>query len=178
MSTVFSLSVLKCGVGIANDAIRLNEGYKVETKGLIELQHLAFRCGVTGSRSLKGLTELITGYHISKSAGLSNWEVDSLSLHQIRRAASDAIASLTIMEKLVSKELSESNGIPNTKNILQGTIIGCVAYPWSTDQALTESVHTSNPFVTFQHTPCHITTPSVNNLSDNTRDPFRKLFRY
>ena len=127
----------------------------METKGLIELQHLAFRCGVTGSRSLKGLTELITGYHISKSAGLSNWEVDSLSLHQIRRAASDAIASLTIMEKLVSKELSESNGI----------IIRKIVDRWRGNVA--RSVLESDKGIACMHTLCQglVGAPRVSNTT-------------
>ena len=104
--------MLKCGVGIANDTTRLNEDYKLETKGVIELQHLAFRCGVTGSRSLRGLTELITGYRISNSTHQSNWEADlSVNVNRMHYAACYAIASLIIMEKLVSKEFSKSQGV-------------------------------------------------------------------
>ena len=155
MSTVFSLSVLKCGVGIANDAIHLNEGYKVETKGLIELQQLAFRCGVTGSRSLKGLTELITGYHISKSARRSNWEVDNLLPNQTHYAASDAIASLTIMEKLVSKGLSK--GISG--------IIRKIVDRWRGN--VTRSVLESDKGIACMHTLCQglVGAPRVSNTT-------------
>ena len=79
------------------------------------MQHIAFRCDVTGSRNLRGLTKILTGYQISKSARQSNWEAD-LSEKQIHYAASDAIASLNIMEKLVSKELSK--GLSGTIRII------------------------------------------------------------
>ena len=81
--------------------------------------------------------------------------MDSLSLHQIRRAASDAIASLTIMEKLVSKELSESNGI----------IIRKIVDRWRGNVA--RSVLESDKGIACMHTLCQglVGAPRVSNTT-------------
>ena len=41
----FTHSILKFGVGITNDAKRLQDGYNVPVAGCVDLQHLAVRCG-------------------------------------------------------------------------------------------------------------------------------------
>lgn len=38
-------SILKFGVGISNDAKRLQNGFGVPVAGCVDLQHLAVRCG-------------------------------------------------------------------------------------------------------------------------------------
>lgn len=84
-------SVVKAGVGLAHDLRQLKQVVAFEERSVIDLGHVARRCGLeqTGVRNLAGL---LLGFRIPKGNRTSNWAATVLSPAQIAYAATDAWA--------------------------------------------------------------------------------------
>ncbi|KAK9138450.1 hypothetical protein Sjap_009044 [Stephania japonica] len=97
---------VKVGVSIANDAVKIWKDYKVCVKSVKDLSPLA-NLKVRGDPrnwSLASLTEMLTCKELEKpnKIRLGNWEVQILSLEQLRYAATDAFVSWHLYQILQS----------------------------------------------------------------------------
>jgi ribonuclease D len=92
-------SIIKVGVSIHDDIIRLKAISDFNPHNFLELQDLTNDFGIE-SNSLRKLAAIVLGFRISKSQQLSNWEAEQLSDNQLIYAATDAWASLEIYNKL------------------------------------------------------------------------------
>jgi prolyl-tRNA editing enzyme YbaK/EbsC (Cys-tRNA(Pro) deacylase) len=91
------VSILKLGVGIAQDLRLLHEQFGVIARGVVDLQILA-ACSGCAHAGLQRLTAVALGLHLSKRIEIrcSDWEATTLSPDQIDYAASDAHVALDI----------------------------------------------------------------------------------
>lgn len=82
---------VKAGVALAHDLRQLKQVIAFEERNVIDLGHVARRCGLdqTGVRNLAGL---LLGFRIPKGNRTSNWAASVLSPAQITYAATDAWA--------------------------------------------------------------------------------------
>eukprot|EP00698_Gefionella_okellyi_P015376 TRINITY_DN4335_c0_g2_i3.p1 TRINITY_DN4335_c0_g2~~TRINITY_DN4335_c0_g2_i3.p1 ORF type:complete len:473 (-),score=78.26 TRINITY_DN4335_c0_g2_i3:819-2237(-) len=104
-------AVLKGGVGIAGDALRIERMYGVLVSGCVDLRTLGIACGaVTGGGGLKDLASAILNLEIAKHSRVrcSNWEANTLSKEQITYAALDAIISQRVFAALVGSRIESS----------------------------------------------------------------------
>ncbi|KAK9901442.1 hypothetical protein M0R45_002126 [Rubus argutus] len=101
-----SSSILKVGVGIANDAAKFFKDYNVSIKAVEDLSYLANQklCGDTQNWGLASLTEKLICKQLlkPKKIRLGNWETKYLSKEQLQYAATDAFASWYLYEVLRS----------------------------------------------------------------------------
>lgn len=81
--------VVKAGVAIRDDIRALAKLHPFTPGGGVDLANLAQAKGIK-AQGLRTLAANLLEFRISKSAQCSNWENDSLSLRQIRYAATDA----------------------------------------------------------------------------------------
>ena len=90
-------AVVKAGVGILNDGIKLRRDFGVRCNGLLDLSKLAGAVLPDGARcwSLAGLCERVLQRRMPKASSLrlSDWEATRLSPEQIEYAAIDAFVS-------------------------------------------------------------------------------------
>lgn len=101
-------SILKCGIGISNDALKVHRDFAVEIAGVLDLGEFArSRVGggeVSGSLkwSLASLTERLLRRRLRKTQSLrcGDWEQVPLTAEQLEYAATDAWASLAVYEEL------------------------------------------------------------------------------
>ncbi|KAI8096101.1 ribonuclease H-like domain-containing protein [Thamnidium elegans] len=102
-------NILKCGVNIAADGLKLQRDFGFVTNGLVELRDLAEmakspKLGISHLRSLRALTGIFLEQNMAKGkVRLSNWGKPNLTPLQIRYAALDAYASYElymVLEKL------------------------------------------------------------------------------
>lgn len=91
--------IIKVGVAIRDDIIKMKKIRPFEARGFLELQTYVPDFGIN-AMSLKKLAAIILKIKISKAQRLSNWENDVLSAAQLRYAATDAWACLEIYESL------------------------------------------------------------------------------
>ena len=151
---LFSLSILKCGVGIAHDASLLQKDYKTSTLGLVDLSQLADHHGITTTTGLglKKLTKQIAGYNLKKSRYIahSNWEAETLAQHQVMYAGSDAIAALVIMERIVYDQLAKQQNSYYLRNF-----ISKIVNPWRRQEDDVQSVLEKDEGVSCMHALCH-----------------------
>ncbi|GHT02372.1 3'-5' exonuclease [Bacteroidia bacterium] len=92
-------TILKIGLSLRDDYLSLNQRYKFEPKGFVDLQQLVPKFGIT-DLSLQKIYALLFHEKISKKQRLSNWEAEELTKQQKKYAALDAWACLKIYEKL------------------------------------------------------------------------------
>jgi len=85
-------SVVKAGIGIADDLRQLRKVFAFEAAAVVDVGVLARRRGVeqTGLRNLAGI---VLGYRIPKGKRTSNWAAARLTPQQIAYAAMDAWAA-------------------------------------------------------------------------------------
>jgi len=93
--------IIKPGVAIRDDIKGLQEWYRFNPEGFIELQDSAKELGIQNF-SLKKLTAIACGFRISKGAQLSNWEAEELTEKQQIYAATDAWTALKIYENFTN----------------------------------------------------------------------------
>lgn len=91
--------ILKVGVSIHDDILRLGALQSFNPESFVELQEISNEYGIE-SNSLRKLTAIILGFRISKSQQLSDWEASRLTKNQLIYAATDAWVSLEIYNKL------------------------------------------------------------------------------
>jgi ribonuclease D len=74
--------VRKVGVGLRDDAAKINAEFGIKCEGITDIADLpqTKRCK---PQSLQGLTALFLGFYHDKSASKTNWEADQLSQRQI-----------------------------------------------------------------------------------------------
>lgn len=74
--------VRKLGVGLRDDAAKINAEFGLKCDGITDISDLpqTKRCK---PQSLQGLTALFLGFYHDKSASKTNWEAEQLSQRQI-----------------------------------------------------------------------------------------------
>ncbi len=92
--------VLKIGVAIHDDLIKIKQLARIEPKGFVELQSFVEKFNIE-CKSLKKLAALILNIKVSKAQRLSNWESEDLSAAQQKYAATDAWAAYKIYDRLI-----------------------------------------------------------------------------
>ncbi|GAV82112.1 DNA_pol_A_exo1 domain-containing protein [Cephalotus follicularis] len=112
-------TVLKVGVGIGNDAVKVFKEYNVSIKALEDISRLAGRKLDRAKQwSLGSLTEILVSKELQKPSciRLGNWEANVLSMEQLQYAATDAFSSWHIHQVLkslpdaIDKEKQRGNG--------------------------------------------------------------------
>ncbi|GMN62828.1 hypothetical protein TIFTF001_031914 [Ficus carica] len=98
--------LLKVGIGIGNDAVKVFKDYNVSVKAVEDLSYLANqKLGRDSQKwSLASLTENLISKQLPKpkKIRLGNWEAKVLSKDQLHYAATDAFASWYLYEVLRS----------------------------------------------------------------------------
>lgn len=91
--------ILKAGVGINDDLMRLKKMAPFNESGFVEISQITDRL-VISNKGLRGLAGYLLGVRISKNMQLSNWGQKELTHAQIVYAATDAWISREIYVKL------------------------------------------------------------------------------
>jgi ribonuclease D len=86
-----SPSVVKAGVGIANDMLQLKKVFPLTVENTLDLGVVARRRGL-GQSGVRNLAGMLLGFRIPKGNRTSNWAAPRLSPAQITYAATDAWA--------------------------------------------------------------------------------------
>jgi ribonuclease D len=86
-----SPSVVKAGVGIANDMLQLKKVFPLTVENALDLGVVARRRGL-GQSGVRNLAGMLLGFRIPKGNRTSNWAAPRLSPAQITYAATDAWA--------------------------------------------------------------------------------------
>jgi ribonuclease D len=81
--------VLKAGVAVRDDLIKLDTVFAFKPAGFVELADMRARLGIKNA-GLRGLAALLFGFKISKRAKISRWDAPKLTHEQIVYAATDA----------------------------------------------------------------------------------------
>jgi len=98
--TIFeNQDVKKAGVAIRDDLKQLQKRFQFKPESFIELQDLAKEKGLENF-GLKGMTEEVLGFTITKGPKTTNWEAFELTDRQLLYAATDAWIGLKLYEKL------------------------------------------------------------------------------
>ena len=82
-------SVIKAGIGLADDLSDLNKVFPFEPRSILDLSLVAQRNGIRQS-SVRNLAGQFLGFRITKGASTSNWTNSKLTKRQIDYAATDA----------------------------------------------------------------------------------------
>ncbi|MBF0446797.1 MAG: 3'-5' exonuclease domain-containing protein 2 [Magnetococcales bacterium] len=88
-------SILKVGVGLANDIEQLQSIIPFKPNGFVDLGDVARESNIQ-SCGLRSMAARFFGFRISKRAQCSNWENSQLKKYQIQYAATDAWVSREI----------------------------------------------------------------------------------
>jgi len=107
-----SSAIIKTGVGVRDDLLKLQKDYDIAYKGYCDLSHVAYRFfGDTSSQTpgLYPLANQLFGVNLKKvkKIAASNWERHTLTIKQVRYAVLDAYLSLKIYERF--KEMGAFN---------------------------------------------------------------------
>lgn len=92
--------IVKVGIALDDDLIALNKRRRIHPKGFIDLNQLAPSLGIENIGA-RNLSALVLNSRISKNQQISNWENPSLTIPQIKYAATDAWICLEIYNKLM-----------------------------------------------------------------------------
>jgi ribonuclease D len=95
--------ITKIGLSLKDDLNGLNKLRKFKPAGFVDLQAIAKEYGIL-ELGLQKMYAIIFGRKISKSQRLTNWENEVLTEPQQRYAATDAWASLTIYQELITHQ--------------------------------------------------------------------------
>ncbi|ONI28848.1 hypothetical protein PRUPE_1G164900 [Prunus persica] len=116
-------SILKVGLGIAGDSVKVFKDYNVSTKAVEDLKYLAKRKlgGGLQNWGLASLTEKLICKQLLKpnKIRLGNWEAKFLSKEQLEYAAIDAFTSWHLYEVLKSLPNAEKVTPDNQSEELQ-----------------------------------------------------------
>ena len=82
-------NVLKAGIAVRDDIIKLGTVFHFKPAGFIELADMGKRLGIKNA-GLRGLAALLFGFKISKHVKISRWDAPKLTHEQIVYAATDA----------------------------------------------------------------------------------------
>lgn len=100
-------TIIKTGVAIKNDALKLQRDYGIDTRNVVELSNFVKLAqplrwaGVYHLISLRDLTRIYLGRKLRKdSVRTSDWERYPLGAEQIAYAASDTFASLEVLRSV------------------------------------------------------------------------------
>ena len=104
-----SPSVVKAGVGIANDMLQLKKVFPFTVENTLDLGVVARRRGM-GQSGVRNLAGMLLGLRIPKGNRTSNWAAPQLSPAQINYAATDAWACRELYLKFESEGLLTGNG--------------------------------------------------------------------
>jgi ribonuclease D len=99
-----SPSVVKAGVGIANDMVQLKKVFPLTVENALDLGVIARRRGM-GQSGVRNLAGMLLGFRIPKGNRTSNWAAPHLSPAQINYAATDAWACRELYLKFASEGL-------------------------------------------------------------------------
>lgn len=99
-----SPSVVKAGVGIANDMLQLKKVFPLTVENTLDLGVVARRRGL-GQSGVRNLAGMLLGFRIPKGNRTSNWAAPRLSPAQITYAATDAWACRELYLKFESQGL-------------------------------------------------------------------------
>ena len=79
-------SILKFGVGIAEDSKRLTRAVYTSPVGCVDINWLVKRCHLECPESLRGLAKELLNVDLEKKSSVrrSNWEAVTLSSEQVR----------------------------------------------------------------------------------------------
>lgn len=101
--------VIKVGVAVADDAIKLAVDYGITINSFLDLRYMVLCCDkvrqlITSSLSLKNISADLLGVQLDKSAALrcSDWEKETLSEKEVEYAANDAISAFLSVKKVCS----------------------------------------------------------------------------
>jgi ribonuclease D len=81
--------VLKAGVAVRDDIIKLGTMFAFKPAGFVELADITKKLGIKNA-GLRGLAALLFGFKISKHVKISRWDSPKLTHEQIVYAATDA----------------------------------------------------------------------------------------
>jgi ribonuclease D len=104
-----SPSVVKAGVGIANDMLQLKKVFPFTVENTLDLGVIARRRGM-GQSGVRNLAGMLLGLRIPKGNRTSNWAAPQLSPAQINYAATDAWACRELYLKFESEGLLHPQG--------------------------------------------------------------------
>ena len=99
-----SPSVVKAGVGIANDMLQLKKVFPLTVENTVDLGVVARRRGL-GQSGVRNLAGMLLGFRIPKGNRTSNWAAPQLSPAQITYAATDAWACRELYLRFESQGL-------------------------------------------------------------------------
>jgi ribonuclease D len=91
MREIFSASVIKAGVSVADDLRSLKKLFEFEECAVLDLGNVAKRHGLTQT-GVRNLVGIFLGTRIPKGAKTTNWAARRLTPRQITYAATDAWA--------------------------------------------------------------------------------------
>jgi ribonuclease D len=103
-----SPSVVKAGVGIANDMLQLKKVFPFTVENTLDLGVVARRRGM-GQSGVRNLAGMLLGFRIPKGNRTSNWAAPHLSPAQITYAATDAWACRELYLRFESLGLLRSD---------------------------------------------------------------------
>lgn len=93
-------NIIKVGIALDDDLIALNKRRRFHPNGFVDLNELAPSLGIENIGA-RNLSALVLNSRISKNQQISNWENPSLTVPQIKYAATDAWICLEIYNKLM-----------------------------------------------------------------------------
>ncbi|KAH8548701.1 ribonuclease H-like domain-containing protein [Umbelopsis sp. PMI_123] len=108
--------ILKTGVNIRGDALKLYRDFRILTNGLVELSTLARATHASELEGYKGLSlRLLCAIFLGKSlpkgtTRLSRWDAPTLSSKQRQYAADDAYASFAVYQAINYRKKPSSDG--------------------------------------------------------------------
>lgn len=94
-------TIVKIGVGLGNDDLRLHRMFSFHLRGVIDLSMIALTLGWAGT-SLEEICQQ-TQLPCDKTKHLGNWDVPSLSPQQITYAANDALLSYYAYYRMIPR---------------------------------------------------------------------------
>lgn len=95
-------NIIKAGVSLDYDISELTKLARFEPAGFVDLGEMAEEVGLK-NHGLRGLTAVLLGFRIPKTARTSNWAKDTLTPAQIKYAATDAWVGRKLYKKLLEK---------------------------------------------------------------------------
>ena len=108
ISLLSNPKILKVGVAIQEDMNALKKLIPFQEKNILDLALLAKKLKIENF-GLRALTAITLEKRLSKQAKVTNWEKQELTPAQIHYAASDAVVSLLIYDKLQEFSLLHLN---------------------------------------------------------------------
>eukprot|EP00484_Ammonia_sp_Unknown_P014051 CAMPEP_0197080292 /NCGR_PEP_ID=MMETSP1384-20130603/214055_1 /TAXON_ID=29189 /ORGANISM="Ammonia sp." /LENGTH=820 /DNA_ID=CAMNT_0042519175 /DNA_START=37 /DNA_END=2496 /DNA_ORIENTATION=- len=119
-----NVEIIKCGVGICDDAKKLNRDYNLEMHGCVDLNSINTVYDEDSNQRHFGLKRfalriLNTPMKYKENMNHSEWEQDELNAVQIQYAADDAFVAYKVFEKILQTQY-EYDGNQDIKEICFG----------------------------------------------------------